>query len=152
MALEMQAVSLGHRLCRSGTGTAAWDVRGAGACDGSEAARARESEACGGARARGGIVWHGTVTLQVVARAREHGMGEGGEVDVGGCGGCGIDQTPAQLCGGPHMKDKERRKSWRPTRFLLTGRSGGNDRTLPPRVRWTPERSKTSRAATGRVR
>ena len=38
------------------------------------------------------------------------------------------------------------------TCFLLTGRSGGSDRTLPPSVRSIPERSNSSGIATGRVR
>jgi len=39
------------------------------------------------------------------------------------------------LYGGPlDVTDKERIESLEPACFLLTGRSGGNDRTLPPRV------------------
>ena len=34
----------------------------------------------------------------------------------------------------------------------LTGCTGGNDRTLPPEVRSTTERSKTSQVMTGHVR
>ena len=86
------------------------------------------------------------------ARAWERDVGEDGKVGVGGCSGCGIGQTPVQLYGGPHMTDKERRKSWRPTRFLLTGCSGGNDRTLSPRVHSTTKRSKSPQVTTGRVR
>ena len=37
-------------------------------------------------------------------------------------------------------------------RFLLTGHSGGSDRTLPPSVRSIPERSNSSGIMTGRVR
>ena len=37
-------------------------------------------------------------------------------------------------------------------RYLLTGRSGGSDRMLPPSVRSIPERSNSSGIATGRVR
>ena len=46
--------------------------------------------------------------------------------------------------------DKETQKSWNPAGYLLTRCSDGNDRTLPPRVWSTPERSKTSGAMTGR--
>ena len=38
------------------------------------------------------------------------------------------------------------------TRFLLTGRSGGSDRMLPPSVRSIPERSNSFGIATGHVR
>ena len=38
------------------------------------------------------------------------------------------------------------------TWFLLTGHSGGSDRTLPPSVRSIPERSKSSGIMTKRVR
>ena len=51
-----------------------------------------------------------------------------------------------------NMTGKEIEKSWNPTRFLLTGRSGGSDQTLPPSVRSIPERSKPPRITTGRIR
>ena len=53
------------------------------------------------------------------------------------------------MYGGPHVIDKKR--NFRSTRIQLTERTGGNDRTLPPGVRLTTERSKTSQVVTGRV-
>ena len=100
----------------------------------------------------GGVVWDmtcETAALKAVARAWERDTSEDGEVSTGGCDGCGIGQTPAQLYGGPHMIDKER--NIRSIRFQLTGRTGGNDRTLPPGVWSTTERSKTPQVTTGRV-
>ena len=47
--------------------------------------------------------------------------------------------------------EKETEKSLETARLLLTGRSGGNDRTLPPGVRSTIERSKTSQVTISRV-
>ena len=62
----------------------------------------------------------------------------------------GLGQTAARLYGGPHVTDKERRKSSISARFLLTGRSGGNDQKLPPKVRSTIETSKSPLVTTGR--
>ena len=52
----------------------------------------------------------------------------------------------------PTELDKERRKNPGPARFLLTGRFGGCDQTLPPSVWSIPERSKSPGIAIGRVR
>ena len=54
----------------------------------------------------------------------------------------------------PPKRDRKGNGERRPeaTRDPLTGRSGGSDRTLPPRVRSIPERSKFSGIRTGRVR
>jgi len=119
------------------------------------------------------VRWHGG-SGAVRARAARHGcseedgvvtgarLGHGHEASSSG-GGMVAQETPksAQVVarlGQRHgymvaldVTDKERRKSSKPVRFLLTGRSGGNDRILPSRVRSTPERSKTSRVVTGRV-
>ena len=70
-------------------------------------------------------------------------------------GGGGLGQRRVWWLGYMGPRDgieKETGKSWNPTRYLLTGRSGGNDRMLPPSVRSIPERSKTPRIMTGRVR
>ena len=52
----------------------------------------------------------------------------------------------------PACQKRKREKKLSHARFLLTGRSGGSDRTLPPSVRSIPERSKSSGIGTGRVR
>ena len=54
--------------------------------------------------------------------------------------------------GVPHGMKKEMEKSLETTCNLLTRRSGGSDRTLPPSVWSIPERSNSSGIVTGRVR
>ena len=57
------------------------------------------------------------------------------------------------LYGGPSDGiEKETEKNLDPGRLLLTRRSGGNDRTLPPRVRSTLEWSKSPGVTTEHVR
>ena len=91
--------------------------------------------------------------------------------EYGGALGCGGEQWRRQLGLGqtarlrrdkkksvvrlsspPNAIEKEIEKSPEDARDALTGRSGGSDRTLPPSVRSIPERSKSSRIETGRVR
>ena len=50
------------------------------------------------------------------------------------------------------MIEKETGKRPEAARYLLTGRSGGSDRTQPPSIRSILERSNSSRIVTGRVR
>ena len=52
----------------------------------------------------------------------------------------------------PHVIEKETRKRSDSAQFLLTGRFGGSDRTLPPSIRSILERSNLSRIVTGHVR
>ena len=59
---------------------------------------------------------------------------------------CGGDQ---QIRWSPVITEKEIGKRQNHARFLLIGRSGGSDRTLPPNVRSIPERSNFSGIATG---
>ena len=50
------------------------------------------------------------------------------------------------------QQNRKHKKSPNVARDLLTGCSGGSDRTLPPSVRSILERSNSSRITTGRVR
>ena len=68
---------------------------------------------------------------------------------------CGLGQTRDAAVDykvAPTDQKRKRGKRSDAARFLLTGRSGGSDRTLPPNVRSIPERSKSSGIGIGRVR
>ena len=68
---------------------------------------------------------------------------------------CGmkIRANGAAIYGGPPTRQKrKRRRSPESASSLLTERSGGSDRMLPPSVRSIPERSKSPGIATGRIR
>ena len=56
-----------------------------------------------------------------------------------------------RLYGSPTVIEKETGKKLNHARFLLTGCSGGSDRTLPPSVRSILERSKSPEIMTERV-
>ena len=90
------------------------------------------------------------------ARAQECGVDEwwrrGGDVGAGRWDAA-LGHGAMRLYGGPQrIKKGNGIGVSEPTRLQLIGRSDGNDRTLPPGVRLTTERSKTSQIVIGHVR
>ena len=118
--------------------------RGQGRCGPSWRGSARGGSGAVGRRGEAGArrrAWLRRRAVEAAARARAD-----GKVATG------IFFSVVRLSSPPNATEKEIEKSPEGARDPLTGRSGGSDRTLPPSVRSIPERSKTSRIGTGRVR
>ena len=114
----------------------------------------RSGARCGSVKARarmpGTSMGRGHGGAGVGAVRRDELWRRGGDVGAGGIGHGTTRRLDYMVA--PDGLEKETTKSPKTVRHLLIERSGGNDRTLPPRVRSTLERSKTPGVATRRVR